>query len=160
MFSLAYNLPKMTSNSWKFRRKKYVQTKWIFWPSKSSWTNKCVDRNAVDILTREITYKKYVVARWFFNHKNYIEKSMWKKRGFFKHRNYIEKNTWKQRGFFDHQNYFEKSTWKRHGFFNQQNYIAKVHENDVEIRRNLVFEWSSRNIHIESKSIRRGLPVG
>ena len=25
--------------------------------------NKCVDRNAVDILTREITYKKYVVAR-------------------------------------------------------------------------------------------------
>ena len=115
MFSLAYNLPKMTSNSWKFRRKKYVQTKWIFWPSKSSWTNKCVDRNAVDILTREITYKKYVVARWFFNHKNYIEKSMWKKRGFFKHRNYIEKNTWKQRGFFDHQSYIEKCTWKRRG---------------------------------------------
>ena len=29
MFSLAYNLPTTTSNSSKFRRKKYVQTKWI-----------------------------------------------------------------------------------------------------------------------------------
>ena len=92
---------------------------------------------------KEITLKKHVEARWIFRPSKL-------------HR----KNTWKQRGFFDHQNYFEKSTWKRHGFFNQQNYIAKVHENDVEIRRNLVFEWSSRNIHIESTSIRRGVPVG
>ena len=36
MFSLAYNLPKTTSKfgSSKFRRKKYLQAKWIFRPSK------------------------------------------------------------------------------------------------------------------------------
>ena len=34
MFSLAFNLPKTTSNSSKFCRKKYVQTKWIFWALK------------------------------------------------------------------------------------------------------------------------------
>ena len=36
MFSLASNLPKATLNfcPLKFRRKKYVQTKWIIRPSK------------------------------------------------------------------------------------------------------------------------------
>ena len=33
---------------------------------------------------------------------------MWKQRQFFDHRNYIEKSMWKQRGFFDRQNYMEK----------------------------------------------------
>ena len=35
---------------------------------------------------------------------------MWKQGGFFDHRNYIEKSMWKQLGFFDHRNYVEKST--------------------------------------------------
>ena len=63
-----------------------------------------------------------------------------KQHGFFNHRNYIKKSTWTERRFFDHQNYVEKSTWKRRGFFDQLNYIEKVPGNDVEIRRNLVFD--------------------
>ena len=65
---------------------------------------------------------------------------MWKQGGFFDHRNYIKKSMWKRRGFFDHRNYSEKSTWKRRGFFDQRNYIEKVRGNDLEIRRNLVFD--------------------
>ena len=34
---------------------------------------------------------------------------MWKQGGFFDHRNYIEKSMWKQLGFFDRRNYVEKS---------------------------------------------------
>ena len=49
----------------------------------------------------------------------------------------------KQRGFFDHRNYIEKSTWKPRGFFDQQNHIEKVRGNDVETRRNLVFDVST-----------------
>ena len=71
MFSLAHNLPKMTSNSSKFCRKKYVQTKWIFLQSKlnrkirntvyfstieTTW--KKVNGNNVDFFTIEITSKK------------------------------------------------------------------------------------------------------
>ena len=48
---------------------------------------------------------------------------------------YVEK-----RGFFDHRNYIEKSTWKQRGFLAQQKYIKKKCGNDVEIRRNLVFD--------------------
>ena len=124
MFSLAYNLPKTMSNfrPSKFRRKKYVQTKWIFRPSK----------------LRQKSKQKH---RGYFDKINYIEKSTWKKRGFFfDHRNYIEKSTWKQRGFFGHRNYVEESTWKQIGFLAQRKYIKKVCGNDVEIRRNLVFE--------------------
>ena len=95
----------------------------------------------------------------FFDHRNFVEKSMWKQRGFLDQRNYTEKSTWKQREFFDHRNYVEKSMWKRRGFLDQRNYIEKVRGNDVEMRR----IWSStypRNIHIESTSIRRGVPAG
>ena len=70
MFSLAYNLPKTMSNfrPSKFRRKKYVQTKWIFRPSK----------------LRQKTKLKH---RGYFDKINYIEKSAWKKHGFFYHQN-------------------------------------------------------------------------
>ena len=54
-----------------------------------------------------------------------------------------KKSTWKQRGFFDHRNYVEKSTWKRSGFLDHQNYIEKERGNDVEIRRDLVFDVST-----------------
>ena len=54
----------------------------------------------------------------------------------------LKKTKWKQRGFFDQRNYIEKSTWKKRGFFDQRNYMEKVHENDVEIRRNLVLNIS------------------
>ena len=80
----------------------------------------------MDILTREITSKK-LSENFFFDHRNYIEKS-----------------TWKQRAFFDQQSYVEKSMCKRHGFFDQQNYIKKVYGNDVGIRRNLVFDVSTK----------------
>ena len=62
--------------------------------------------------------------------------------GSFDHRNYIEKNLWKQRGSFNHRNYIENSSWKQRGFFDQGNYIEKVRGNDVEIRRNLVLNVS------------------
>ena len=39
--------------------------------------------------------------------------------------------------------YIEKSTWKQCGFFDHRNYIEKVRGNDVEIRRNLVFDVST-----------------
>ena len=90
--------------------------------------------------------------RGIFDHRNYTDKSTWKQQGFFEHRNYIEKSTWKQRGFFDHRNYIEKITWKRSGFLDHRDYIEKVCGNDVEIRRNLVFDVSTW--------IRRGVPVG
>ena len=70
---------------------------------------------------------------------------MWKQCGFFDQRNYIEKSTWKQSGFFDQQNYAKKGTWKRRGYFDQRNYIEKVRGNDVEIRRNVVFNISTEN---------------
>ena len=55
MFSLANNLPKTTSNFCpsKFLQEKYVQTKWIFRPSKLHQIK--LSRNTVDISTREIT---------------------------------------------------------------------------------------------------------
>ena len=83
MFLLAYNLPKTTSISSKFRLQKYVQTKCIFRPSRLSQKSK----------------EKH---RGFFDHRNYIEKNTWKQRGFFDHQNYSEKSTWKQCGFFKH----------------------------------------------------------
>ena len=51
--------------------------------------------------------------------------------------------TWKQGGFFHHRNYIEKSMWKQRGFFQHRNYFEKVRGNDVEIRRNLVFDVST-----------------
>ena len=33
--------------------------------------------------------------------------------------------------------------WKPRGFFDQRNYIENVRGNDVEIRRNLVFDVST-----------------
>ena len=80
---------------------------------------------------------------------------MWKQRGFFDHRNYIEKSMWKQYGFFGQRNYIEKSTWKQRGFFNQQMTSKKY----VEMTWKFVEIWFSmyrRNIRSESTSIRRG----
>ena len=74
--------------------------------------------------------------------RNFVEESTCKQRGLFDRQNYIEKSKWKQSGFFDHRSYAEKRTWKRLGFFDQRNYIEKVCRNDVEIRRNLVFDIS------------------
>ena len=53
---------------------------------------------------------------------------------------------WKQRGFLENQNHMEKSTRKQRGFFDQRNYIQKVRGNEVEIRRNLVFEVSTIDV--------------
>ena len=141
MFSLAYNLPKATSNfcPLKLRWKKHMQTRWIFRPSK-------------------IPRKKNMETTWIFRHRNYIEKSMWKQSRFFDHRKYIEKSTSKQRRFFDQWNYVKKITWKRRGFFDQQNYIQKVRGNDVEIQ--ICSLTNRRNIDVESISVRRGVPVG
>ena len=36
--------------------------------------------------------------------------------------------------------------WKQRGFFDQRNYIQKVRGNEVEIRRNLVFEVSTIDV--------------
>ena len=47
MFSLAYSFATATSNSSKFCRKKYVQRKWIIWPSK-------------------LHQRKYVETTWIF----------------------------------------------------------------------------------------------
>ena len=49
--------------------------------------------------------------------------------------------------------------WKRRGFFDQRNYIEKVRG----MTWKLVETWSlmnRRNIHVESTSIRCGVPVG
>ena len=95
MFSLAHNLPKMTSNSSKFCRKKYVQTKWIFLQSKlnrkirntvyfstieTTW--KKVNGNNVDFSTIQITLKKvrgndvdFLISK--ITPKNYVEMT-WK----------------------------------------------------------------------------------
>ena len=67
----------------------------------------------------------------------------YKQRAYFDHRNYTDKSTWKKRGLFDHRNYTRKSTGKPRGFFDHRNYIEKVRRNDVEIRRNLVFDVST-----------------
>ena len=53
---------------------------------------------------------------------------------------------WKQRRFLENQNHMEKSTRKQRGFFDQRNYIQKVRGNEVEIRRNLVFEVSTIDV--------------
>ena len=141
----------------KLHRSKYVKTTWTFWPSK---------------LRRKSTWNR----RGFFNHRNYVEKSTWKQRGYFDHRNYIEASTWKQLGLFDHPNYFETSTWKELGLFDHRNYVGKVRGIDVDISTIEITSkkyvestwkfdeiWSStyrRNIHVESTSIRRAVPVG
>ena len=91
--------------------------------------------------------------RGYFDERNYIGKSTWKQGGFFDYQNYIKKSTWKRRGFFHHRNYIEKSTWKQYGFVDKKNYIEKVRGNDVEIRRNLVFDISTyypRRIDVDS----------
>ena len=80
---------------------------------------------------------------WIFRPAKLHRKEYVKPRGFFHHRNYIEESTWKPREFFDQQNDIEKSTWKPRGFFDHRNYIEKVRGNDVEIRRNLLFDVST-----------------
>ena len=90
-------------------------------------TSKKVHGNNLDFSIIEIT--------WIFRPS--------KLHGFFDQRNYSEKSTWKQHVFFDQRNYVEKGTWKRGALLDQKNYIEKVRGNDVETRRNLVFDVST-----------------
>ena len=123
MFSLACNLPKTMPNfcSSRFRQRKNIQTTRIFLPSKlrqveTTWISR----------RSKLHQKKYVKKGECFDHRNYVKKSKWKKRGVFFQRNFTRKSMCKQRGFFDHWNNVQKSIWKWRGFFNQQNYIKKV----------------------------------
>ena len=103
--------------------------------------------------------KRFVEIRWIFLPSKLHRKSTWKNRGYFDQRNYTEKSLWKQRRFFSHLNYIEKRMWKRRRFFNQRNYIEKVRG----IAWIFAETWSlmnRRNIHVESASIRCGVPVG
>ena len=89
MFSLTYNFPTTMSNSSKFGRKKYVQTKWIIPPSKLS-RKKLVETPWI-FRQKKLHRKKYVKTRWIFRPSKSHQKCTWKQRGFFDHRNYIEK---------------------------------------------------------------------
>ena len=77
-----------------------------------------------------------------------------------------------KRGFSDQQIYFDKSTWKQPGFSTGEITPIKVRGNFstieialkkfAEITWKFVEIWSSmyrRNIHVESTSIRRDVPV-
>ena len=142
MFSLACKVPKTTPNfcTLKFCQKKYGQTTCIFWSSSLLEKSKLKQPRSS---TRELTSIKVRENNLDFLT---IKKTSKKVRGYFDQQNYNnKKNTWEQHGFFDYQNYIEKSTWQQRTFFDQQNYIKKAHENDVEVRRNLVFHVSASN---------------
>ena len=115
MFSLAYNLPKTTSKfgSSKFRRKKYLEAKWIFRPSKLRW-KKWVEKPWIFLLEK-LHGNKYVETSWIFwptklHRKRYVETTwiFWPSK---LHRKKYVETTW----IFDHQNYIDKSTWKWRG---------------------------------------------
>ena len=106
-------------------------------------TLKKVSINTVDISTREITSKKVGGNNVDFST---IEITSEKARGNNADFLNIEITSIKVRG--------------NDVFLDQRNYIKKIHGNDVEIRRNLVFDVSRRNIHVKSTSSRRGVPVG
>ena len=72
-------------------------------------TSKKARGSKVGFSTIEITSKMYVETRWIFRPSKLHRKK------------YVE-------------------TTKRREFFDQRNYIEKVRGNDVEIRRNLVFD--------------------
>ena len=64
MFSLAYHLPKTTSNSLKFCRKKCVQTKWIF---RTPVLSQKVSRKTTWIFRpSKLHRKKHVETTWIF----------------------------------------------------------------------------------------------
>ena len=91
-FSTIEITSKKESGNKNVRELFLVKTTWIFRPEK---------------LHQKSAWKQCGI----FDHLNYIEKSMWKKR------RYVEKSTWKQRVFFNQRNYSEKSMWNRRGFF-------------------------------------------
>ena len=110
MFSLAYHLqktmPKFCPS--KFRRKKYVQTKWIFRPSK-------------------LRRKKQVETPWIFRINKLHRKSG----------NNVDFSTSEITS--------KKLLENEVDFFDEPSYIEKVRGNDMEIRRNLVFDVSPSN---------------
>ena len=137
---------------------------WIFRPEKLHQKNAC---------------KTY----GFFDLRDYTEKNPWKHCGFFDHRNYIEKSMRIKRGWSKTSEimswmlcYIMSSTWKLHGFFNHQITSKKVRGKGVdfsiseitskkymEITCKFVEIWPStyrRNINVESRWMRRGVPVG
>ena len=135
MFSWVYNLATTTSNSSKFRRKKYVQKKWIIRPPTfQNYVKK--SRNTVDISMKEITSKK---VRGNNAHFSTIEITSKKVRGNNVDFSTIEISLKKVRGNEITSKKYLEMTWKF-----------------VEI-------WSStypRNIHVKSTSIWCGVPVG
>ena len=138
-------------------RKKYVETTWIFRPSKLH-QKKYVETTRI-FRPSKLHRKKYVVTTRIFRPSKLRQKSTWNRRGFFDHRNYTETSMWKQLGFFDHRNYVQKLR----GIDVDISTIKITSKKYVESTSKFVKIWSStqrRNIHVESTSIWRGVPVG
>ena len=136
MFSSAYNLPKTTSNSSKFLRKSYVQTKWIF-----------NNQNYVKKVSRNTGY---------FDERNYLGKSTWKQGGFFNHQNYIEKSTY----IFLPLKLHRKKVCGNDVDFSISKITPKKY---VGIMWKFFQIWSlmyRHNIHVESTFVLRGVFVG
>ena len=101
-----------------------VETKWIFRPEK-------------------LHRKEYVETTWIFRpaklrRKKYVKMTWIFRPSKLRRKKYVE-TTW----IFRPSKLHRKSTWKPRGFFDQRNHIEKVRGNDVEIRRNLVFDVST-----------------
>ena len=123
-------------------------------------------------LIEQSTCKQY----GFFDHQNYIEKIKWKHRAFFDHRNYIEKSTWNNVDILPGLITPKKVCGNNVNFPTIEITLKIVRANDVdflisditskkyvEMTWKFVEIWSSayqRNIHLESTSIWRGVPVG
>ena len=138
-------------------RKKYAETTWIFQPSKIH-QKKYVETTPI-FRPSKLHRKKYVVTTQIFGASKLRQKSTWNRRGFFDQRTYIDKSTWKQPGFFDHRNYVEKVR----GIDVDISTIEITSKRYVHSTWKFVEIWSStyrRNIHVESTSIRHGVPIG
>ena len=127
MFSLAYNLPTTTSNSSKFRRKRYVQTKWI------KITSKKVSRNTVDISMKEITLKKHVEAWWIFRPSKWHQKK------------YVEA-TWIFRASKIHRAKYVETTWMFQSAKLHQKSMRKWRGNSSKYSRRIYVDltWNAR----------------
>ena len=89
-------------------------------------------KNDVEVLPIEISSKKVRVNNMDFSaRRNFVEKSMWEKRGCFDQRNYVKRSTWKQPVFFNQWSYTEKVSGNNLVFYHQ-NYVKKVCGNDVD----------------------------
>ena len=144
MFSLAYNLPTTTSNSSKFRRKRYVQTKWI------KITSKKVSRNTVDISMKEITLKKHVEAWWIFrpskwHQKKYVE-ATWIFRASKIHRAKYVETTWIFRPPKLRRKKYVETTWMFQSAKLHQKSIWKWRGNSSKYSRRIYVDltWNAR----------------